>query len=135
MNVLLVLFAELLRAFCILSRPGDNKALIAQNLLLKQQLLVLNRSRKRAPNLNPTHRLLLGFWCHFLNQRQIKRSSITFRPSTLFRIHNFLIRKKYRVLFSPKSSRKPGPKGLSMEVIEAIIEFKCRNPRCGRTDR
>ena len=34
-----------------LCRPGGVRAVIAENLLLKQQLIVLRRSRQRAPNL------------------------------------------------------------------------------------
>jgi len=41
------------------------------------------------------------------------------------------VRKKYRDLFSVKSKCKPGPKGPGKEVIQAILEFKKRNPRCG----
>ena len=34
--------------------PGGVRAMIAENLVLKQQLLVLRRGRQRAPNLMPT---------------------------------------------------------------------------------
>lgn len=48
------------------------------------------------------------------------------------RIHRSLVRRKYRELFSPKKSRrKPGPKGPSRELVAAIVELKCRNPRFG----
>ena len=48
-----------------LCRPGGVRAVIAENLLLKQQLIVLRRSRQRAPNLRVSDRLLCGFgvWC------------------------------------------------------------------------
>ena len=35
-----------------LCRPGGVRAVIAENLLLKQQLIVLRRSLQRAPNLS-----------------------------------------------------------------------------------
>ena len=57
--------------------------------------------------------------------------AVVLRPSTIFRIHAALVRKKYQDLFSVKPKLKPGPKGPSMEVIQAILEFKKRNPRCG----
>jgi transposase InsO family protein len=131
MNILFTVLAHLLRNVAIVIRPGGSKSIIAENLLLKQQLLVLNRSRKRAPNIPPIQRLLVAFWCHFLKPRRIERAAITIRPSTLFRIHATLVRKKYRDLFSSRPRRKPGPKGPSPEVIQAILEFKRRNPRCG----
>jgi hypothetical protein len=40
---------------------GGVRAVMAENLLLKQQLIVLRRARKRAPNLTPSDRLLCGF--------------------------------------------------------------------------
>jgi putative transposase len=131
MNLLFTLLAYLLRNVAILLQPGGCKSIIAENLLLKQQLLVLNRSRRRAPNLRPLQRVVLAFWCQLLKRRRIERAAITIRPSTLFRIHATLVRKKYRDLFSSKPRRKPGPTGPIPEVIQAILEFKRRNPRCG----
>jgi hypothetical protein len=37
---------------------GGVRAAMAENLLLKQQLIVLRRGRKRAPNMRPSGRLL-----------------------------------------------------------------------------
>ena len=131
MNLLFTLLAHVLRNVAILLRPGGCKSIIVENLLLKQQLMVLNRSRKRAPSLPPIQRLFLAFWSHFLKRSRIERAAITVRPSTLFRIHAIFVQKKYRDLFSPQSRRKPGPKGPSPDVIQTILEFKRRNPRCG----
>jgi hypothetical protein len=39
---------------------------IAENLLLKQQLIVLRRARQQAPNLTLSARLLCGFGSLFL---------------------------------------------------------------------
>jgi putative transposase len=47
----LILLVHLLTAVARLVGPGGAKALVAENLLIKQQLLVLTRSRRRAPNL------------------------------------------------------------------------------------
>ena len=41
--------------------PGGVRAVIAENLVLKQQLIVLRRGRRRAPNLTQSDRLLCGF--------------------------------------------------------------------------
>jgi hypothetical protein len=42
------------------------------NLLLKQQLIVLRRARRRAPNLTLSDRLLCGFGSLFLDSGQIR---------------------------------------------------------------
>ena len=41
--------------------------MIAENLLFKQQLIVLRRARRRAPNLTRSDRLLCRFWSLFLS--------------------------------------------------------------------
>jgi len=38
--------------------PGGARSIIAESLLLKHQLLILNRSRVRAPNLRPIDRMI-----------------------------------------------------------------------------
>ena len=56
-----------------LCRPGGVRAVIAENLLLKQQLIVLRRSRQRAPNLRVGDRLLCGFGGCFRHQLLLPR--------------------------------------------------------------
>src|SRR6202158_1027180 len=67
--------------------PGGVRAVIAENLLLKQQLIVLRRARKRAPNLALSDRLLCGFWSIFLSPGRIRKAAIALRPSTLLAFH------------------------------------------------
>jgi transposase InsO family protein len=105
---------------------------IAENLLLKQQLIVLRRSRQRAPNLTLRDRLLCGFGSLFLSPGRIREVAIGVRPATLLQFHQALVRRKYRRLFSASPRpRKPGPKGPSEALIQAIVELKSRNPRFG----
>ena len=63
--------------------PGGSRTVIAENLLLKQQLIIHNRSRHRAPNLSTQDRALLGFWSMFLSPRRIAGAAIIIKPSTL----------------------------------------------------
>jgi hypothetical protein len=111
--------------------PGGAKAIVAESLLMKQQLLVINRSRQRAPNLSALDRFLLGFWSLFLSPHHILRAAVIVKPSTLLRFHEALKKRKYRLLFSARNNSKPGPKGPSQELIKAILEMKRRNPRYG----
>jgi hypothetical protein len=41
------------------------------------------------------------------------------------------VKQKYRLLFSPKRVRNPGPKGPTKELIDAVVEMKRRNPSWG----
>ena len=112
--------------------PGGVRAVMAENLLLKQQLIVLRRGRQRAPNLTRSDRLLCGFWSLFLSPGRIRKVGIAFRPSTLLAFHQAFVCRKYRRLFSSKRSpKKPGPKGPDEALVRAIVELKSRNPRFG----
>ena len=112
--------------------PGGVRAVIAENLLLKQQLIVLRRARQRAPNLRVGDRLLCGFGALVLSPGQIRKVAIGLRPSTLLTCHQALVRGKYRRLFSSSARpKKPGPKGPSESLIRASVELKSRNPRFG----
>jgi hypothetical protein len=51
MRDLAVLFLHLLATVARLAGPGGARAVVAESVLVKQQLLILNRSRKRSPNL------------------------------------------------------------------------------------
>ena len=131
MKDLLILLAHLLTTVAKLLGPGGARAVVADSLLMKQQLLVIHRSRRRAPNLSTLDRFLFGFWSLFLNPRRIQRSAVIIRPSTLFKFHDLLKKRKYRLLYSSGRKGKPGPKGPSPELIQAIVELKRRNPRFG----
>jgi hypothetical protein len=98
MKDIIFLFFELLATMAKLLRLGGGRAVIAENLLLKQQLIIHSRSRQRAPNLTTRDRALPGFWSLFLNPRRIARSAIIIKPSTLLRFHNGLKKRKYRLL-------------------------------------
>jgi transposase InsO family protein len=121
MKEVFYLLFHLLTTLAKLIRPGGSRAVIAENLLLRQ----------RAPNLTSRDRALLGFWTLLMNPRRITRSAIIIKPSTLLRFHTALRKRKYRQLYSPGGGRKPGPKGPSREVINAVTEMKRHSPRYG----
>ncbi len=131
MREFFVLFVHLLVKIAQLMKPGGARAIVAENLLLKQQLLVACRSRQRAPRLSALDRLLFGLGPLFLSTRRIVRSAVLIKPSTLLRFHAALVQCKYHRLFTPRTRTKPGPKGPSQELIHAIVEMKRRNPRFG----
>ena len=132
MRELLILAIHLLVTFAKLLRPGGVRAVAAESLLLKHQLIISNRSRHRAPNLTTLDRVVLGLTTLFVNARRIPKLAAILKPSTLLKFHKALVDRKYRLLFSASSHRrKPGPKGTSAELIAAIVEMKRRNPNFG----
>jgi transposase InsO family protein len=131
MKNLFLIFAHTPAAIARLLRPGGARALVAENLLLKQQILIINRSRLRAPNLSLLDRLFFGFLATHLGPRRTSQSAITIKSSTILGFHRALKKRKYRLLYSPKRRIKPGPGGPSPELIQLILEMKRRNPRFG----
>lgn len=131
MKDLIVLLIHLLAVLAKLLGPGGAKAVVADSLLMKQQFLVINRSRQRSPNLSALDRFLLGFWSLFLCPHHILRAAVIIKPSTLLRFHEALKKRKYHFLFSARKKGKPGPKRPSQELIQAIVQIKRRNPRFG----
>jgi len=112
-------------------QPGGVRAVIAESVLTKHQLLILNRSRRRAPNLRFRDRLIAGLCSLWISPKRRPRLAIAFKPSTFLNFHRALVQRKYRLLFSPKQRRKPGPKGPAAELVQAILEMKGRNPSWG----
>ena len=72
-DVVYLLF-DLVTALAKLLRPGGRRTVIAENALLKQQLIIQTTSRHRAFNLTNQDRALLGLLSLFLNPRCIARS-------------------------------------------------------------
>ena len=76
--------------------PGGVRAVIAENLLLKQQLIVLRRARQRAPNLTLSDRLICGLESLFLSPGRIRKVAIAVRPSSI--THRASIRREWNVI-------------------------------------
>jgi hypothetical protein len=132
MRDLLLLAVHLLVTLAKILRPGGVRAVAAESLALKHQLLICNRSRQRAPNLTTLDRLLLGLTTLFMRPHRIPRLSVIIKAATLLKFHKTVVDGKYRRLFTSSGSlRKPGPKGPSAQLIAAIVEMKRRNPRFG----
>src|SRR6516225_3616082 len=131
MRDLLTLVVHLITTVFQLARPGGLRAVVAESVLAKHQLLILNRSRRRAPNLRIRDRLIAGFCSLWIKPSRLRKVAIAFKTSTLLSFHRALVQRKYRLLFSPKQRNKPGPKGPAADLIRAVVEMKKRNPTWG----
>ena len=58
---LLMLAVHLLATIAKLLRPGGVRAVVAESVLLKHQLVISSRARRRAPNLNAFDRFVFGW--------------------------------------------------------------------------
>jgi putative transposase len=127
----LLLLLHLIVTLTRLAKPGGFRNVVAESVLIRHQLLILNRGRKRAPNLRGWDRLIAGLCTLFIGRAGILRSAIVLQPSTLLSLQRLLTKRKYRLLFSPRCLRRPGPKGPDRELIDAVVEMKRRNPGWG----
>lgn len=120
MKNIILLIAYFLSAGIRLFRPGGAKTVLVENLLLRHQLLILNRSRQRAPKPHPLDRILLGVWTLLMNPVRIARNAVILKPSSLLRFHHALVKRKYRLLFSSEKNgsrdRKVHPKRSSVPL-------------------
>jgi putative transposase len=80
MKDLIVLLIHLMATVAKLMGPGGTKAVVADSLLLKQQLLVISHARRRAPNLTTFDRFLFGLWSLFINPRRLSKVAVIINP-------------------------------------------------------
>ena len=80
MRDLAVLFLHLLVTIARLASPGGVRSVVAESVLVKHQLLILNRSRKRSPNLCHSDRVIAGLCAVFI-RRNTNRRPMTSSPS------------------------------------------------------
>ena len=85
-NILQFMFL-LITAVFKLSKPGGAKAIIAGNICLRQQLITINRTRERAPNLSHWERFILAISVSIIKARRLSRIAVILKPTTLIKIH------------------------------------------------
>ena len=106
MREFLLLAIHLIVTLAKLLRPGGVRAVAAESLLLKHQLLISGRCRQRAPNLTTLDRFVLGLLTFFVSPKRIVKVAAILKPTTLFKFHKALVDRKYRLLFSSSATRR-----------------------------
>jgi len=71
MRDLLTLFVHLIVTMARLAKPGGLRSLVAESVLVRHQLLVLNRGRKRAPSLGTRDRIIAGLCTLFMRPARV----------------------------------------------------------------
>jgi hypothetical protein len=79
----IVLLVHSVVTFFRLAKTGGVRSVVAESVLVRHQLLILNRGRKRAPNLRPADRIIVGLCTLFVRPARLLRSAIVLKPSTL----------------------------------------------------
>ncbi len=104
--------------------PRDQRALIAENALLRQQLIIVRRSVKR-PRSTPWDRALLVLLVSRV--RAWRQALVVVQPDTLLRWHRHLFRLVWR-----RRSR-PGPRARTPRVSPEAIALIQEMARANRT--
>ena len=86
MRNLVILFVHIIATLARLLGPGGIRSVVAESVLVKQQLLILNRSRQRSPNLRSSDRLVAGLCALLIRPARLIRSAIVLKPSTSLRL-------------------------------------------------
>jgi putative transposase len=92
MRDLVILLVHVITIIGRLVRPGGVRAVVAESVLTKHQLLMLNRSRQRAPNLRALDRLIAGICSLWIKPNRLRRVAIAFKPSTLLSFRRALVK-------------------------------------------
>ena len=71
MKLLFPLLGHLLVTLARLASPGGVRAVVAESLAVKHQLLIMRRSRRRAPDLSALDRLMLGFYTLLVSPKRL----------------------------------------------------------------
>ena len=77
-----LLLIHLVTTLARLLGPGGARAVVAETLLIKHQLLILNRPRRRAPSLPAMVRTVMGLCTLFIDPRGLHRVAATLKPAT-----------------------------------------------------
>jgi hypothetical protein len=85
MRDLLILTIHLLVTVAKFLRPGGVRAVAAESLALKHQLLISNRFCRRAPNLTTLDRIVLALTTLFVSPQRIAKLGAVIKPSTLLK--------------------------------------------------
>jgi hypothetical protein len=108
-----------------LFEPGGAQSIVAESLLVKYQLPIINRSRARAPDFDrSSDRVIVGLCASLMRPNRLRRSAIVLKPSTILSFHRALVKRKHRLLFRPKNRGKPGSKVPFVALLAAIVEMK-----------
>lgn len=127
MRDLATLFIHLIVTIVRLMRPGGARAVVAESLLVKHQIVILNRGRERAPNLHPMDRVIAGLCTLFIRPSRLLRIAVVLKPSTLLAFHAALVQRKYRQLCCGNSCLSFAT-NIGIETLPLAMPEFCRNP-------
>jgi len=110
MRLLFILFVHLVVTLVRLTRPAGIRAVAAESLAVRHQLLIMKRAQRRSPSLTARDQVILGVRTLLVSPKRWGRMAVILKTSTLMRLHRALVKRKYRLLYTPKRGGRPGPR-------------------------
>ncbi|HIG40253.1 MAG: hypothetical protein ABGY96_07900 [bacterium] len=104
---------------------------MAESIAMKQQLIVMNRARKRSPALVTRDRFLFGLLVILVGERRLQKIAVIIKPATILAFHQVLVKRKYGKLYSNRANKIPGRKARDQALINLVVEMKRHNPSFG----
>jgi hypothetical protein len=84
-----ILFIHIIATLSRSWGPGGIRYVVAEFLLVKQQLLILNHSRQRAPDLRASDRFVAGLCTLFMQPARLICSAISITVTNVKRLNPF----------------------------------------------
>ena len=114
-----------IRCHLALLSPNGKRHLVAEMLVLKAQLLLMQRKQTRAPALTKWYRLFFAVVSTWIPARRLMRCAIVIKPASIISFHRWLVGRKYSKILGNNGRR--GRPSVTKEIRELIIEIKARN--------
>ena len=130
MKLIALIFSYIILCLRLLS-PGGVHAVAAENIVLRQQLITLSRSQKRVSRLTFFEKITFGLLALMISVKRLTKIAIILKSVTLPKFHKAFVNRKCRLMFSNKSTKKPGPTGPDAKLIHLIVDMKKHNPSYG----
>ena len=80
--------------FIKLLKPRGVKVVMAETIAMKQQLIVMHSSRKRAPSLAIRDRFLFGLLAILIGEQRLEKVAVILKPTTIFAFHKALVKRE-----------------------------------------
>jgi hypothetical protein len=86
MKLIAFIFGYIVLCLRLLS-PGGVRAIAAENMVLRQQLITLSRNQKRGSRLTVFEKITFGLFASMISARRLTRIVIILKPATLLKFH------------------------------------------------